>query len=41
MQREDDRNEVEDVGLNDFGPKPRVWQFYSRKKAKGIINKCQ
>jgi hypothetical protein len=36
-----DRNEVEDVGLNDFGPKPRVWQFYSRKKAKGIINKCQ
>jgi hypothetical protein len=22
----------------DVGPKPRVWEFYSRKKAKGIIN---
>ncbi|PNY16937.1 retrotransposon-related protein [Trifolium pratense] len=33
-----DRNIIEDVGLEDFGPKPRVWKFYSRKKAKGIIN---
>jgi hypothetical protein len=30
-----DRN-GDQVGLDDFGPRPRVWKFYSRKKAKGF-----
>ncbi|PNY13662.1 retrotransposon-related protein [Trifolium pratense] len=29
-----DRNTNAEVGLEEFGPKPRVWKFYARKKTK-------
>ncbi|MCI33149.1 hypothetical protein A2U01_0054365, partial [Trifolium medium] len=29
-----DRNTVNEVGLEEFGPKPRVWKFYSRQRTK-------
>ncbi|KAI5444636.1 hypothetical protein KIW84_013055 [Lathyrus oleraceus] len=32
-----DRNRVQNVGF-DYGPKPRVWKVYKRKKTKGKGN---